>query len=409
MYYLFMFLQAAGICVASFELLYVANQRPSRQQQILLILVLTMLINFAGYTFELTRNNQEEALLAVRFIYFGKPYIVYCLLLFVLEVCHVRMKDLVRYSLLAVHIFINVLVETCSYNDLFYSSISYTTSGYFPHLVLGHGIVYVVYTTLVLGYIAYITFISIRSLCRSANEQEKTIYRRLLSIGIVSVVMLMLYLSGVTGGYDTTLLAYLYGTVVLSRMFFRDHLFDTLVLAKELALDTMSEGFIVVNNTDHIIYYNDKAARLYPQIKDQEETDLIDLLDEYILQNDNIRIENNVYSVTSRLLQKDRSYLGKIYTISDITDNYFYTRNVVEQTKIMKKLKDQAEMANREKTAFIGKMVNEIQEPMQKILDLTDDLRGHSGENKTSDELQKISDSAGQLLEAVENLTDYVK
>ena len=249
-----------------------------------------------------------------------------------------------------------------------------------------------------------ITYISVRSFRHSQNEQERTTYARLLSIGIVAVAMLILYLTGVTGGYDTTLLAYLYGTVILSRMFFKDHLFDTLVLAQELALDTMSEGFIVVNNAERIIYHNEKIEQLYPQVKEMQENDLIDQLDEYILQNKKLEIGNNVYSVTSHLLQKDRSYLGKMYIILDITDSYHYTQNIMEQTRIMKKLKERAENANQEKTALISGMIGQIREPMDAILSQVDQLSKETGENEKKNNLQELKNSAGELLKAVDSL-----
>lgn len=409
MYYVILAIQILGILGAAGETLYVVKQRASRQQQILLILVISILINFVGYTLEMTRTNMNEALLAVKFLYFGKPYVILCLFFFVLEVCQIQIKKGIRYVLIGFHILVTTLVFTCEYNTLFYTSVSYTQEGIFPHLLLGHGVVYMIYIATSLVYVFYITFVSVRALLSSKNEQERTTYKRLMSICVVSFVAYAFYFLGMTGGYDSTLLAYLYGTFVISRMFFREHLLDTLVFAKEMALDTMSEGLLVVNITDKIVYFNEKTKQLFPDLEEGEGAYILDELDEYILQQENMNKDNNVYSITARLLQKGTSYLGKMYIITDISDNYYYTRNVVEQTKIMKKLKDRAEEANHDKTLRISEMAQEIQKPLDTIRTGALELMQEREEENRREELEQIGDSAEILWKEVKTLVEYVE
>lgn len=59
------------------------------------------------------------------------------LLNFIGYFCELRAAD--------IHIAISLIVLTCESNGLYYSSISFTYDGIFPHLVLKYGVVYVFY------------------------------------------------------------------------------------------------------------------------------------------------------------------------------------------------------------------------------------------------------------------------
>lgn len=84
MYTLFMIFQYIGIVVLFGELCYVFYQKPSRQQNCMLLLILALEINFVGYLFELGAKNLDQALQAVRVSYWGKPFVVLLIFMFVM-------------------------------------------------------------------------------------------------------------------------------------------------------------------------------------------------------------------------------------------------------------------------------------------------------------------------------------
>ncbi|KAI4448110.1 hypothetical protein C823_002629 [Eubacterium plexicaudatum ASF492] len=73
-------------------------------------------------------------------------------------------------------------------------------------------------------------------------------------------------MSGVTKGYDITLIACLIDSLLLSVLIFRGGIFDALTLAKELAMDALAEGIVVVDIDENILYFNEKAEQIYAQI-----------------------------------------------------------------------------------------------------------------------------------------------
>ena len=88
MYTLIVILQILAIIVLFGEAIYLVNQRPSRQQIRMILLMAALLVNFVGYLLEIQADTQEQALQAVKFSYLGKPIIVLAMFLFLNSFCH---------------------------------------------------------------------------------------------------------------------------------------------------------------------------------------------------------------------------------------------------------------------------------------------------------------------------------
>ena len=152
MYEVCIAIQYVGIIITLLGLTYLLQQWPSRPQSYMLYLGIAMLINSVGYLFEITATTQEVALLATKLSYVGKVYIPPLALFFVLDYCRIKVPKVLVGLLTVVHTVVLVLVMTCEHHDLFYTTISFSQEGLFPHLVHMHGVVYVGYTALVLCY-----------------------------------------------------------------------------------------------------------------------------------------------------------------------------------------------------------------------------------------------------------------
>ena len=106
MYTLFVLFQYIGIIILFCEGCYVFCQKPSRQQNLMLLIIISLLINFFGYLFGLQSQMKTQALQAVKFIYLGKPFIILAIFLFVLDYCKVRIPMWLRKGLTFFHIFV---------------------------------------------------------------------------------------------------------------------------------------------------------------------------------------------------------------------------------------------------------------------------------------------------------------
>lgn len=409
MHAFFILIQYVGIIILVLEAFYVAGRKTSRHQQYLMLLIIALCINFVGYLLELQATTRREALMAVKFLYLGKPYIALAQFLFVMQICKVKLPRKLVGALFGMHTAIVFLVLTCESHTLFYSSIQFTDSGFFPHLVLGHSVIYNLYSMVLIVYAAIMTAICISRRRNAKRADEKRQFGYLILINIVPVVGFVIYLSGITKGYDITLSAYFIDTVLLSVLIFREKIFHTLALARDLAIDSLAEGLVVVDTQEKVIYFNRKAEQIYEGVSIGKCEAVLEDMDECISEKKNIVRDKRIYTASSHLIEQEHTYYGKMYVLTDITESYHYTQNIKEQAEIMKELKEQAESANQAKSDFVSNMSHELRTPMNAIIGLTDVLLRKEWPTEDKGYLLNIKSSGKALLDLVNDLLDFSK
>lgn len=346
MYDLLLILQYIGIIVLFFEILYVSRQHGSRLQTILVILLYDSLFNIVGYTLEMEAKTQELAMQSVKMTYIGKPFVVFTMYVFVMEYCGVGVKKSRRNFFYAICVAIAGLVYTNGYHHLFYSSVSYTNDGLFPHLVLKHGIFYNLYSIILLYYFVGMVYVC----ARKYRQNDSEIIRKQVSVLMVMVLFssgcLALFLFNLTNGYDTTALAYIVAVFLFERLMRKYKLFDTLTLAKEEAVEHMTNGLIVVNVYGDMVYSNDEADRVLLYIRKHGNKGIEYLeelannskymfVDECSQEDGNKHADSEkcVYELTMHEIFRNENSYGKMLLITEITDSYYYTERLQNELK----------------------------------------------------------------------------
>ena len=346
MYDLLLILQYIGIIGLFFEILYVSRQHGSRLQTILVILLYASLFNIVGYTLEMEAKTQELAMQSVKMTYIGKPFVVFTMYVFVMEYCGVSVKKSRRNFFYAICVAIAGLVYTNEYHHLFYSSVSYTNDGLFPHLVLKHGIFYNLYSVILLYYFVGMIYVCVRKY----RQNDSEIMRKQVSVLMVMVLFscgcLALFLFNLTNGYDTTALAYIVAVFLFERLMRKYKLFDTLTLAKEEAVEHMTNGLIVVNVYGDMVYSNDEADRVLLYIRKHGNKGIEYLeelannskymfVDECSQEDGNKHADSEkcVYELTMHEIFRNENSYGKMLLITEITDSYYYTERLQNELK----------------------------------------------------------------------------
>lgn len=342
MYVLFLTVQYVGIAVLIVEILYILSKPASQFQTTLLIMATATLLNFIGYLMEITSTSMETALMGVKVEYLGKPFIMLCLFFFVMQYCHIELPKPVSGFLVGMDVVITMLVFTCEDHNLFYDDIGFTTDGVFPHLLKSPGPMYY-FNMVMMGCMATVcVFCAVREWNTTDNRlvKKQSIYFILM---IVTQAMgLAVYLSGVTGGYDTMNIAYLLNIVLLAVSIFRYRLFEVLTLAKEKALNDYQDGLIVLDNRDMVIYANQQAREIYPELNGEDYQGVIERLDCYMNLEEKLFYKNKVFLIKRQPIMQGGIPYGKTYKIIDITDSYYYAtrlqNDVDEKTKQIKSM-----------------------------------------------------------------------
>ena len=409
MFIFFVMVQLIGIVVLFGEIIYLVNQNPSRQQIRLLLLMTALLIDFVGYLFEMHAVTAVQSLQAAKFAYLGRPVSVLTMFLFVMEYCKIKLPKLLPLILTFFHIIMIFFVLTCDRHSLYYSSIGYTMEGFFPHLVLEPGPVCMIYYCSVSFYVIFMILACIHRYTRRINEAER---RRLLAFFSIIGVMLIGWAGNLFHwfrGYDSTLVANLISVIILSSYLYKDKVLDTLSMAQNRAIDELSDGLVVLDQDNMMLYHNRKAGELYQLENSGSLPEIIEELDNCIIEKRNIERDDRVYEVSSRLLTKENIYFGKMYVFNDITDSFHYARNAKEQAEIMKGLKERAEAANQAKSSFVSNITHEIRTPMNAIVGMTEILLREELSEQDRGYLVNIKNSGNALLNIVNDILDFSK
>lgn len=353
MYQTLLVFQYIGIIALFFEILYVVRQRSSRMQTLLLLVMFFTLINIVGYTLEMEADTKELAMQSLKVTYIGKPFILFSLYLFVMEYCGASVSKALRNVFFLVCLTITSLVFTNEHHTLFYSSVGFTQDGLFPHVVLGHGILYNIYTVFLCYYFMGMIIVCIKKY----KKTESAIIRKqlliLLTLITFSIVCLGAYLANLTNGYDATAIAYLVAVFFFERLMRKYGLFDTLTLAKDEAVDHMKNGLIVTDIYGNKVYSNAEADKILQCVRELGHKDKpLEYLNELAAQNKPLFIsqklapeledisgnENYVYELSLRDIQHGKMDYGRMLIITENTDHYYYTERL--QNEVAKKTKE---------------------------------------------------------------------
>lgn len=324
MYQLCVIIQYAAILVMLVGLIYLLGQWPSRIQMLMLFIELSVLVYSIGYLFEITAKSMEGALFATKLGYLGKVYIPPLAFFFVLHYCGFKVSRLFGIISAVLHTVVLFLVLTCEYHDIFYTDISFTDEGVFPHLVHMHGPGYVLHMALVLAYsLATLILCTYRYWKAIEEEKKKVLY--LMFIVLCPAFGLVLYLSGFTRGYDAVAVCYVISGIVLLVSISRHNFLDTVNLAKDYVIDNLSDGLVVCGNQGQFVYANMPAQRLFPGLLGDDKEEAVNDIRSYKRNNEKVFRSNRVYEISERNIFHKDVMRGKMFFLQDITESFHYT------------------------------------------------------------------------------------
>ncbi len=199
------------------------------------------------YFLEILSTSRDAAMIGVKISYLGKTFIPFLILLFALNYCSVKIPVWINMALAVFHAGIWALVLSCDHHSLFYTDVTYLGDAPFPHLESGHGLFYFIFMLFAVAYFFVAAFILFREYRKENKEDRKRQIIGILLVLVISVIGLALVVSGCTGGYDTTAVAYAIGSWMLILGIKRYDFLDTVEEAKRHAMNALNEGLIILN------------------------------------------------------------------------------------------------------------------------------------------------------------------
>ncbi len=371
----------------------------------LIFFCFVLLVNNFGYQVELMSTTLETYLVALKLSYAGRIWIGFALLLFVAELCRVKLPKWFLVITMIFYFAVYAAIIDVDKNDLYYTYMEFEINDGIPIIIHGNGILYYLFTATVVVFIILTCYWLVRSLIREKNMIRK---KQLRVVSVAMIIMIVFYvieithLLPITRKFDITAVGYTLGSIVFLIAILKYKLLDSADVARQFALDELAScSFIAFDSDENVIYYNKPSKKLFPMI-DKDKDTVINILEEHIELKEPIEIDNRMYVTRREMLGEEADNLGRIYLINDETDHFQY----MEDLRIQKEIADDA---NKAKSSFLANMSHEIRSPINAILGMDEMILRESSEEAVVGYASDIKTSSKTLLSIVNDILDFSK
>lgn len=397
--------QIAGVLTGFLTLLSIAKKKASETQKVLLIACCCAFVSILAYTLEINARSLEAMVMAVKFGYVGKCYVLLFFLMFMAYYCNIDIPKLVFRSFLVFNTVMLLIIITCDRHKLYYKSIRLSYEGLFPHVELEKGICYWMLMAVMLGLMAWYVILCLIEVKKRKGIEKKRLL--LLSFsGLIPGYMLTVYLTGIMNILDPVPLGIVLSCMLLTLNVNKYGLLDTMELAREKIIENTKDGLVILDASYNLLYANDVARELFPDINNAESREK--QIKEIFKENPReavVDIEGRSYEIRVSRIEDDnngdtvRGYLAWIF---DMTFVNHYTEEMI-------RLRQEAEKANLAKTSFLAHMSHEIRTPMNAIIGFSDLCLNNGDEGEIKEYVQSIRESAGTLMVLINEVLDISK
>ena len=378
-------------------------------------LLLSFIASFAGntgYLLQMKAQTEEGYITALKYAYLGRTWYSFFLFLFIAELTGFKLNDILKKVLFIFQAAVYASVLTLESNDLYYTWTRFDTSGIFPALKHGNGILHHTFFALQALYILTGLALLFLGYRREKNSRARDRFIMVILAVLAEGLFFIIFNIGIPGpygAYDITSFGYFIGTLIMLIAITSFDLLGTTEIAKEFVIDRISEGIIAVDNEGTVQYFNEPAARLYPVLTDKRRAAELSGMDPVLneimtasLEGGTITLDERIYKPEENsLLYKGESF-GKLYALVDETEHYRYMEELQRQREI-------ADSANAAKSRFLANMSHEIRTPITAVLGMDEMILRESGEENIRSYAADIMSAGRTLLSLINDILDLSK
>lgn len=398
-------LQIAGVLMGFLTLLSIARKKASETQKVLLIACCCAFVSILAYTMEINARSLEAMVIAIKFGYMGKCYVLLFFLMFMAYYCNIDIPKVVFRVFLVFNTFMLAIILTCDRHKLYYKGIRLSNEGLFPHVELEKGICYWMLMAVMIGLMAWYIILCLTEVKKRKGIEKKRLL--LLSFsGLIPGYMLTVYLTGIMDILDPVPLGIVLSCMLLTLNVTKYGLLDTMELAREKIIENTKDGLVILDAGHNLLYANDIAKGLFPDINSIEGRE--EQIREIFKENETeavVNIGGRNYEIRVSRIEDDnnagtvRGYLAWIF---DMTFVNRYTEEMI-------RLRQEAEKANLAKTSFLAHMSHEIRTSMNAIIGFSDLCLNNGDVEEMKEYVQNIRESAGTLMVLINEVLDISK
>ena len=374
--------------------------KTSDSQKTLFGIGVALVMVFIGCAMEIFSASEGEVLAGVKLECIGTSLFIVSLCIFSISSCRIKIPRLIKYLMFIYWAVVFIAISVSSLFPVYFQNITYLESGLYNRIVCEYGVVKIVDIVLsvVFGIMAFhVTYQAYRS-----REKEKNKGIRMMAFAnlfpIAGTILAILFREN---GYPIMALAVFFTAGVLLFALYRFRLFDTMQMVKDDILETIEDGFVVVDVNQNVLFLNERAKRFFPELKYEATQGQVI---EKLIKSDKLVliVKEKHYQISAVPFYDQKTHKGTTIWMKDITEDYQARRKLIE-------LKEEAEKANDAKTVFLANMSHEIRTPMNAIVGMTELILNDNINSNVEENANNIKSASNNLLSIINGILDFSK
>lgn len=304
----------------------------TRQHFLFLLVTIFVSLVLCGELIEVNSTTIGEAKIGRIWLALGVLFSEWIMYLFIHEYCEFKRNNLIVYTLLVIHVFCFAMVQANNTYHLYYAKMDFKIVNGYGHIITEPGFACYLHRVVIAYYVVAIPYICIDYYKKHKTKKGiKTALLLSLCI-IIPAIGYIVSVVGVFGVYDITPIAYVISLIISFIMLINKRLFDTLEVARSNLISNLGDAVIVLDGDLQILYMNNKAKDIFPDVDDNFETCnmIATLCAKATLQYEN---DGKTYNLRMTNIHNGRKISGYTLVFSDVTELVDYAGQLEEQVK----------------------------------------------------------------------------
>lgn len=398
--YIYIGMQILASLLGFVSLFCIMTKEKIKDKDILVTALVTSIMGCLGYLFQLCAGSDGEALLAMKFSFLGKCFVVTLMLLFMGRYLGIFIGKRWYQFFFISDILVMLFMLTCEHHRLFFRRITFEGIMNFERVEPGPVYIYFLLSQM----IKLVILICFSSICMKCNRRVSNKFRFCIVFsGLVPLAVLALIVLDFERGFDISSLSYTIALVFLLTAVLKMGIMDTVEEAKVNAIENMTDGLMVVDSEMQLLYANRAAKEIFAEQGKYSQKVQRRLREALVReQYENYHNGDRSYEIRSAAIGDEDQYRGYMILIIDITERARQEQKILE-------LKSEAENASKAKSQFLRNISHEFRTPMNTINGMTKILQNANLTATEQSYIEQLRQASDKLQRMLSDVLDYSK
>lgn len=353
-----------------------------------------------GYMQELLGIDKSQTLFSIKIQLLGMTFIISFMIFFATRIRNYITPAPVRIMIVVVDMFFLVVILTAEYHNLFFKSIEFVQTGYYPHIVVTEGIVCKICQIYNVALGIWFSLITVKDI----KNKKRTSPIFLLPLCFLPTVISVIFFYVLTPekmGFNPVPGSIGVGMSYLIFMVYKYRLLDTKQLARDSIVESLNEIYLVTDVSKRLLFASTKAYSVFPGLRSPETAEEL-IRNIYDNNRKNMEITGRQYQVSVSAIYDKTTLKGYSLWLFDKTEEYENTKRLIE-------LKNKAVEASYAKTLFLANMSHEIRTPLNAIMGTTEMIIRSNPKPEVLSMANDIKGAGNQLSSVISGILDFSK